>query len=326
MFLVSSSIHLGLCGAPLTGERRLFCSYQGSLGISPPMAFKCPGYRRGALFCLLYGAWKGQQGGGVRKVVCRIAHNFLIGFFSLEIVHHGFFLGPHVLIPALAVAGRQPSPLAGTVDVELVQQLRVRELDVSGAFFVESHIEELAVDVLRLSDGVGGVQNRIKVNVCRGMSIQEIKAPLNVCQVIVGISYPERINAPSPVRENTIGWDNHFRVNFVSLIVGPAVVVVDIVLTLRIPTVLSRQLLKEFQYGILHALEDLGIHLREDDLQVEWGEVVVAEIVDPVLPFLPHVAGKVLGKLVVLEKCLPVFVAGEADVLVYHAVIAHGLC
>ena len=158
------------------------------------------------------------------------------------------------------------------------------------------------------------------------MAIQEVEAPLNVCQVVIGLMDAEGVTAPLPVRENTIGWDNHFRVNLVSLIVGPAVVVMDVVLTLRIPTVLSRQLLKNLQNRVLHALEDLGVHLHQDGLQVEGGEVVVAEIVDPVLPFLPHVAGKVLGKLVVLEKCLPVFVAGEADVLVYHAVIAHGLC
>lgn len=69
------------------------------------MAFKRPGCLPGRFIFLLYGAWKGQQGSGIREVVCRIAHNFLVGFFPLKIVNDGFFLGPHVLVPALSVEG-----------------------------------------------------------------------------------------------------------------------------------------------------------------------------------------------------------------------------
>ena len=93
------------------------------------------------------------------------------------------------------------------------------------------------------------------------------------------------------------------------LVGGPAIVIMDVVGTLRIPGVFRREGLKEIQNGFFHALCKLVGDLAHDGFDIVPAKVIGGESFDFFLIVLPHGGGHFASEFRAGQQSTPILAA-----------------
>ena len=126
--------------------------------------------------------------------------------------------------PAFALPG---------VEVEGLQNVRVRKLDVAGAFFVKRGGEVVQLDLLGLAALFGGIQGGAEFVATVGLAVrvQEVQHPLDLGHLFVDV--PAGIETPI-VCIKGVTVENHLAVDLIGGVRAPAVIVMHIFGILRV--------------------------------------------------------------------------------------------
>ena len=120
-------------------------------------------------------------------------------------------------------------------------------------FFIKGHIEILAGDVSRLSGSGSTRQYTVQIHITCHVAIQKIEHLFYIRDA--GFSMADfKCIRPRVIREDSIHRQDDFAVDFVGFIRFPAVKVMNIFRCLRVPAMLDRKTLEQFEDGILDAL------------------------------------------------------------------------
>ena len=150
---------------------------------------------------------------------------------SLVAVNHPAVCGGHIVIALFAVGGRQPAFALSGVEVEGLQNVRVRKLDVAGAFLVKRGGEIVQLDLLGLAALFGGIQHGAEFVPIVGLAVrvQEVQHPLDLgnmaCCVVPGAETPI-------VCIKGVAAENHLAVDLVRGVRAPAVVIMHVLAVL----------------------------------------------------------------------------------------------